>query len=149
MHFLYFECLLYIYTVGMPAWCLGVKSLRPIFVLQKRATECSSTLRRYCLTVCSEKGFCWDPLACFVPCCFYSENPSVPPPAAVHITHMHAQRFTYTPTPNPSPTAHSSQWGEIGGRSGSKRMQVGVSYYGSQSDRASLKAQRRGWHHCQ
>lgn len=45
------------------------------FLCCRKATKCFSSLRRYCLTVCSEKGFCWDPLACFVPCSFYSENP--------------------------------------------------------------------------
>lgn len=48
------------------------------FVLQKSTTECSSSHKYYCLTVCPERGFYWDPLVCFVPCCFYSRNPSVP-----------------------------------------------------------------------
>lgn len=93
------------------------KVCSPYFVLRKSTTEFSSCHEYYCLTVCPERGFYWDPLVCFVPCCFYSKNPSVPP-AAVHISHMHAQRFTYTPGLNPPPPLHTTlSRGEIGGRS--------------------------------
>ena len=59
-----------------------------------------------------EKGFCWDPLACFVPCGFYVENPLVPLPRCIY-SNPHARTEVYI---SPRPTAHNSRWGEIGGR---------------------------------
>lgn len=38
--------------------------------------------------------------------------------------------------------------GAMGGKSDWKRMQLSFSYYGGKLEPASLKTQRRGWHHC-
>lgn len=61
------------------------------FLSCKKATKCFSILRRYCLTVCSEKGVLLGSISVFCTLQLLQWKP-LSTPAAVHITRMHAHK---------------------------------------------------------
>lgn len=129
MPFLYLYC-------GFASMMFGSEKLAAHFCAAKRPPSAflswdlivwQSALKGFLLgsisVLCILKLLQWKPLST--------------PQCGAYNPHACTEVGIQTPCPAhpPYPTAHrQSQWGERGGRSGWKRMQVGISYYGSHSD---------------
>lgn len=137
MHFLYFECPLYIYTPGLPTPCLKVKSLLPILsnfavkTPQKTGVPCAFPSSDMIAQPAAMKSvfffFLFDSISVFVACCFYRENPSMPPRCTAYNLHasMEVSRI---------PAAHSTQCGwVVGAQPRLLTMHASISYYGFRS----------------